>query len=253
MAKKGLSINQIKLIAAVSMLVDHIGYIIFPEVTILRVLGRLAFPLFAFCIAEGCRYTKNRLRYWLQMAICAVVFQVVAFAFTGAFGFSFRLAFYIVPMNVFGSFSVGILLCYLFDVIKTKKMDGYLLFLLTIFIVYVLSRYINFDYGFVGMLVPLSVYVFEQKQEKSAEPSLDLEPKAPASNVGKWARFLCFTLALLALSAFSGWGVQYYCLFAVPILSFYGGHYGSKKYKYWFYVFYPAHLILIYLIGLMLG
>lgn len=186
------------------------------------------------------------------MAVCAVVFQVFAFVFTGAFGFSFSLAFYIVPMNVFGSFSVGILLCYLFDFIKTRKIGGFLLFLVAIFTAYALSRYINFDYGFVGMLVPLSVYVFDQKQEKSAEPSLDLEPKAPVLNVGKWARFLCFTLALLALSAFSGWSVQYCSLFAVPILSLYNGQYGSKKYKYWFYVFYPAHFALVYLIGYLL-
>lgn len=253
MAKKGLSINQIKVIAAVSMLIDHVGYFIFPKVTLLRVIGRLAFPLFAFCIAEGCRYTRNRLRYWLQMVICAVVFQVVAIFSVGGFdAFLGGNALSLVPINIFGTFSVGILICYLFDAVKSKKGLGFILFLLVVFVVYAVSRYVEFDYGFVGTLVPLSAFVFDQKQEKTDEPRLDLEPKVPASNVGKWAKFLCFTLALLTLSSTCGWNVQYYCLFAVPILSLYGGHYGSKKYKYWFYVFYPVHLILIYAVNFLI-
>lgn len=231
MTKKGLSANQIKLIAAVSMLIDHVGYFLFPTVTVFRIIGRLAFPIFAFFVAEGCRYTKNRLRYWGKIGVCAVAFQVVTILSVGGFGapISFDVIFS-VPLNIFFTFAVAILICYLFDFVKSKKIGGFLLFLLVLFAFYALSRYVEFDYGFVGMLVPLSVFVFEEK----------------------WSRFLCFSLTLLALSATSGWNVQYFCLLAVPILSFYGGHYGSKKYKYWFYVFYPAHLILIYFVGFLL-
>ena len=59
MTKIRLNSNQLKLIAAVSMLLDHVGYFLFPTVTVFRILGRLAFPIFAFCISEGCRYTKT--------------------------------------------------------------------------------------------------------------------------------------------------------------------------------------------------
>lgn len=59
MKKIGLNINQLKLIAAVSMLVDHVGCILFPYFEIFRIVGRLAFPIFAFCLAEGVRYTKT--------------------------------------------------------------------------------------------------------------------------------------------------------------------------------------------------
>ena len=230
MTKTGLSTNQIKLIAAVSMLIDHVGYFLFPNVLVLRMIGRLAFPIFAFCVAEGCRYTRNRLRYWLQIAICAVVFQLVAVFTVGGFeAFSSLEKIFSVPINIFGTFSFGILLCYLFDYTKSKKILGFLLFLVVLFAVYALSRYVEFDYGFVGMLVPLSVFAFTEK----------------------WSRFLCFTLVLATLCAVEGWNIQYYCLLAVPILSFYGGHYGSKKYKYWFYVFYPTHLILIYFIRMI--
>ena len=229
MKKIGLNINQLKLIAAVSMLLDHVGYFLFPTVTVLRIIGRLAFPIFAFCISEGCRYTRNRLRYWLQILLCAVVFQVVAFIAEGASA----------PINIFGTFSVAILLCYLFDFIKSRKLGGFLLFGLAVFAVYALTRYLNFDYGFLGMLLPLSAYVFETKHSTDSDGQ-------DASSVGKWAKFLCFTLTLLALAGISGWSVQYFSIFAVPILSLYNGQYGSKKFKYWFYVFYPLHLVLIY-------
>ena len=230
MKKIGLNINQLKLIAAVSMLLDHVGYFLFPTVTVLRIIGRLAFPIFAFCISEGCRYTKNRLRYWLQMLVCAAVFQVVAFIAEGVSA----------PINIFGTFSVAILLCYLFDFIKSRKLGGFLLFGLAVFAVYALNRYLNFDYGFLGMLLPLSAYVFEATRSTDSDY---------ASSVGRWAKFLCFSLTLLALAGLSGWSVQYFSIFAVPILSLYNGQYGSKKFKYWFYVFYPFHLVVIYFVG----
>ena len=67
MSQKGLSGNTLKIVAAVSMLLDHIGVVFFPHVAVFRILGRLALPIFAFMIAEGCRYTKNRLRYFLTI------------------------------------------------------------------------------------------------------------------------------------------------------------------------------------------
>ena len=59
--------NQLKLIAAAAMLLDHMGILLFPRITIFRILGRLAYPVFAFMIAEGCRYTRNKLRYFLML------------------------------------------------------------------------------------------------------------------------------------------------------------------------------------------
>ena len=51
-----LTNNALKIIACVSMVFDHIGVIMFPEAMWLRAIGRLAYPLFAFCLAEGCYY-----------------------------------------------------------------------------------------------------------------------------------------------------------------------------------------------------
>ena len=54
-----LNSNTIKFIAAFFMLIDHTGIVFFPTVNVWRMLGRISMPLFAFSLAEGCKYTKN--------------------------------------------------------------------------------------------------------------------------------------------------------------------------------------------------
>ena len=68
---KGLSGNQLKLIALAAMTVDHIGVQFFPNIQLLRIIGRLALPIFAYMIAQGCRYTKNKARYLGTIAAVA--------------------------------------------------------------------------------------------------------------------------------------------------------------------------------------
>ena len=59
----GLTGNQLKLLALIAMTCDHVGLQLLPQFIILRIIGRLAAPLFAYMIAEGCRYTHDRGRY----------------------------------------------------------------------------------------------------------------------------------------------------------------------------------------------
>ncbi len=63
----GLSQNQIKLIAAAAMVLDHVGMELFPQWTILRIIGRFAFPVFSYCIWEGSRRTHHPWQYLLRM------------------------------------------------------------------------------------------------------------------------------------------------------------------------------------------
>ena len=57
--------NVLKIIACITMLLDHMGFILFPQYPIFRIIGRIAFPIFAFLLAEGCYYTKNKLRHFI--------------------------------------------------------------------------------------------------------------------------------------------------------------------------------------------
>ena len=100
----GLSGNQLKLIALVTMTIDHVGMLLFPRLRILRYIGRIAFPIFAYMIAEGCHYTRNRRKYLLSMIFVAALCQVVYFFAMGS-----------LYMSVLVTFSLSIGLIYLAD------------------------------------------------------------------------------------------------------------------------------------------
>ena len=67
----------LKIIAAAAMLADHTGLILFPSNEMLRVIGRLAFPIYAYFIAEGFRYTRNRHMYFLRIFLLGFLCQIV--------------------------------------------------------------------------------------------------------------------------------------------------------------------------------
>ena len=73
--RAGLSAMTLKYIAMATMLVDHIGYVLFPWILWLRCVGRIAFPIFAFQIAEGCIRTHDRRRYALRLLLFAVLME----------------------------------------------------------------------------------------------------------------------------------------------------------------------------------
>ena len=73
--KTNLDTDFLKLIAIVSMLIDHIGGAFFPEVGIFRWIGRLAFPIFCYCLTVGLLYTRDVKKYLLRLGVFALVSQ----------------------------------------------------------------------------------------------------------------------------------------------------------------------------------
>ena len=71
--------NFLKIIAIITMTLDHVGKIIFPEIIILQIIGRVAFPVFAYCIVVGCLRTKDFKKYFLRLIIPAFIYQFVFF------------------------------------------------------------------------------------------------------------------------------------------------------------------------------
>lgn len=232
--------NMLKLIAALAMLCDHMGLLIFPKLSILRIIGRLSFPIFAFMIAEGCRYTRSKLRYLLTMASLALAFQVVYF-----------FAMDSLKMCIFVTFSFSILIIYslqyfkkvLFDSSSTmqKKLFAFLLFLSATVAVYVLDLFISMDYDFAGCMIPVFASLMHS-DENSPEPlkKLDTVP----------VNVLMMSVGLIWL-AIVNTNIQFFSLLSVPLLLLYSGKRGNKKLKYFFYVFYPAHLVILYGISLL--
>ena len=60
-------IELLKMLALITMTCDHVGLQLFPDILIFRIIGRLAMPIYAFMIAEGCRHTRNRKKYLLLL------------------------------------------------------------------------------------------------------------------------------------------------------------------------------------------
>lgn len=81
--RQSLTGFQLKLIALVTMIIDHVGAVFFPWTDDFRIIGRIAFPIYAFLIAEGCRHTRDRRRYLTGLGLFALVSEI---PFDMAFG-----------------------------------------------------------------------------------------------------------------------------------------------------------------------
>ena len=231
-----LSGNALKILAAIFMLIDHIGLILLPSVTALRCVGRLAFPIFAFFIAEGCRYTKNKLRYFLTMLSFGVIMQIIYFAFFRIYD----------DLSVMMTFSVSLPLLFSFDYMKRmffakdvkvwKRVAAAALFVILCAAAFLVSRLLKFDYGFPGMALPLFAAVnVKCENMPQSIAKLDTLP----------VRLAIYAVGL-ALFCFNVGGIQYFALLSLLFLALYSEKRGKWRMKYFFYLFYPLHLALLY-------
>ena len=215
-----LSGNQLKILAAITMTIDHIGVYLLPQFSFLRIIGRLAFPVFAFAIAEGCTYTKNRKKYLLKILILALIFQLVYF-----------FAMHSLYQCIFVTFALSI--SNIFAIDKAKKEPKYIplaigVFALTVFLTVFMPKILpgfKIDYRFFGTMLPVMVYFGRNK----------------------WEKLLLLALGLLMLSG-TGAGIQWYSLATVPIIALYNGKRGKLHMKNFFYIYYPTHLVVIHFI-----
>ena len=221
--KLGLTNNFIKIIAIISMVIDHIGLILLNDFTPFRIIGRLAFPIFAYFISEGCFFTKNKKKYFIKVFLVGSISQIIYLIVAGDWYLNILLTF---------SLSILIISAYISFSKKEKGNIYFIAVLLSAFItVYILEIYgIYFDYGFIGIITPYIIFVAPTKEKK-----------------------ILYTAIMLILLSINPQGnyVQFFSLFALPILYFYNGKRGKFKLKAFFYLFYPIHLGVLYLINLV--
>lgn len=226
--RKFFSGNQLKIIAAIAMVIDHIGSYLFPQMMLLRIIGRLAYPIFAFMIAEGFEHSKNRRRYLMRMVAMAVLLQLV-------YGIVMKSLY----QCIFVTFSLSIALCMVADnaMKRTNPLNLILLALSVIgvwFVTTILPDALNktdfwIDYGFFGVMLPVTVFMAKTKRTK----------------------LFIFTVMLCFLWMTYGY-VQVFALMTVPLIALYNGEKGKLRMKNFFYIFYPAHMVVIYLIKLLI-
>jgi hypothetical protein len=213
---------QLKILAIITMVIDHVGLFFFPDIIWFRVVGRLSFPLFAWLIAEGASHTKNIKAYLARLLIFAVISQA-------PFYFANRLANPTFSgLNVLFTLFLGLSVI---AVIKKLK-DGWLQ-LLAVFVGLMVAAVLNTDYGTVGVLAVVFFYLFKK-------------------DVSKMVIFQTLIFAIPAAvnytqSPYVQNIIQPVCLFSLIFIYLYNGREGPKA-KCLFYVFYPLQFLIFFLI-----
>ncbi len=220
--KKGcLSSFSLKLIAILSMTVDHVGYVLLPRYFFLRGIGRLAFPIFCFLLSEGFAHTKSRPKYLLRLSAFAILSEVpFDLAFNRAwFDFSDQNVFFTLAL------SFGAIWCY--DTLLRLLDRNYLVAALSVLPFCAAAELLKTDYGMWGVLFVAAFWILREK------PIFAM---------------LAFAAVNIVLSLFDSHIIQMYALCAIPLLLLYNGKKGAVSIKYFFYAYYPLHLLAIHLI-----
>lgn len=240
---------SLKVIALVTMTIDHVGAVFFPEVLFLRIIGRISFPIYAFLISEGYRHTSNPNNYLARMGIFAVISEI-----------PFDLAFKSTPINVelfnwdsqnvFFTLFFGLLGIHLFERFKEKNMT--FVAVISAILGLILADLFRSDYKLMGVLLIYSFY-FSTRYNRlklvapafaivlmSALPPVSYSQELIESAIYNYP----FTINIYNPMD----NIQIMALVALALIYFYNGLPGYKKHKYIFYAFYPAHLSLLFLI-----
>ena len=207
--------SYIKIVAMASMLIDHIGLILFPQYSILRIIGRIAFPLFAYQIGIGVKHTRDIKKYFLRLFLFGVAIQffyAISASSIGEYPWS---------MNILFTLALGV--C----AIVSYERKWYLLLTATIVAPMLLALIgVTIDYGIYGVLLIFGMYMTRENLRN----------------------LVVFTVLLTVITCiFEKDLIQAYSLAA---LIFIAKPLSVKVKIHWmvFYLFYPLHLVIIQLI-----
>lgn len=204
----------LKILACTFMLMDHIGLAFFPSSTMLRIIGRMAFPIFAWQISIGYKNTSNIKNYIIRLSLFALISQI-----------PYMLVIRQDALNIFFTLTFGVLCIYIY-----KQTNSKVLGLLAACLILSASNILNVDYGAYGVAMIFLFYLF-------FENNLIL--------------IISQSIITMIYSVITGILMQAYCLMAIIPIGLYNGKKGPGV-RYLFYVFYPAHLLMIYLIKLLI-
>ncbi len=219
MEKRGLSQEALKIIACMSMLVDHIGSVFVPGYA-LRIIGRIAFPIYCFLLAEGAHYTHSSAKYALRLAI-GMLLSEIPYDLALKSGLTWR----------YQSVMVTLLLGYCaIEVIARCRSS--LLRLFATAGCYLLAEALNTDYGGYGVLL---IVLFSQARGQWWLQTVMLAMVAWLMN--------SFRINVMGVMI----PIEMFALLAmIPIGLYSGKKCTSGKWVQWaFYGFYPLHLAIL--------
>ena len=229
---------SLKIVALITMFLDHISYPLFGGYSYLTLAGRIAFPIFAFQISEGVIHTKNIKKYMFRLGIFAIVsqipYQLFHFKFINPNDIS---------LNVFFTLFLGLISICIYDYIKNVfsniknnklHLDKIIGIILAFFVAYI-AELLHTDYGFWGVIVVFMFYFFKENKLAMIISFITL----CIIKYGYRLIVYGFNIPTLLLGIFTASSIIF--------ISLYKGKQG-KKIKYLLYFFYPIHLLLLYFI-----
>jgi len=227
-----LSGAQLKWIAMISMLIDHIdkgillNLIIVKDYspayinvlsTIFGVLGRIAFPIFLFLLVEGFEHTRSRLKYFMSLLGFGILAEIPYDMFGSGVLFDWG------AQNMYFTLALALLVIWIIDIIRKKLVKAWAWIPIAIVISFIggfIASYLALDYHFYGIFIPVIFYIFRQIPVAGAITSYLVVIK-------EFWSFLGFLVTLC-----------------------YNGKRGQIN-KWFCYIFYPAHLLIIGLIRML--
>lgn len=233
-----MSLFALKLIALATMTIDHVGRFFFPQDIEWLLVGRLAFPIFAWGIANGYHHTSNVKKYMIRLGIFALISQI---PFTIAY---WALFYNPTVLNIFFTLLIGLFAIYAYEHIAKKWLAW-----LAIITMAILATAIPTDYGAYGVLLVVVFHITygEPRRMLAAQTILwctlfilgQLVLLTPLREIAI-ANYIPQTIT-----------VQVVALLSVGLIGLYNGVQGRNM-KWLFYWYYPVHLIILVLISLYL-
>lgn len=299
----GITAAGMKLIALIAMFLDHFAVVYLSDFmlkgdwtnlsvrteylssnegsflaitySILRIIGRISFPIYAYLIVEGLSYTSNRIKYSLRLFFFALLSEI-------AFDFAFHKQWFdFGSQNVFWTLFIGLLVISAIDYFEQDKKTENFILLREIILFFVtasgaiLAKALHSDYGMKGVIAIVMIYLIKMGSRKRAcfyaltaftaetlyryltnQTSEEIwisiclvllifiACNIPFVNV---SAVLCACLFIASLNFSS-----VYSVFAVVPVFFYNSRRG-RSLKWFFYLFYPIHLILLSLLRMFAG
>lgn len=222
------------------MTIDHLGLALFPNLLILRIIGRLSFPIFAYSLVEGYIYTQNRENYFKRLFVFAIVSMIpFAFLVNGFTKFSSTLyVFLYMPQIMFighldigFTFILGFISLITIDRIKADKRN--IFNYIGLILILALAKILGVDYGIYGVLLIILFYIFRGKKQNLIISLFIL----PITMV----HINHLTITTL---------YQCFAVLSIPIIFALKDNDVNKKVKLpktFFYVFYPVHITILWI------
>lgn len=212
----GMTTFLMKWIAVLTMITDHVGRMFFPDVHIFNIIGRIAFPLFAFLLVEGFVHTGNLKKYMLRMLIFACISEIPYDLAMQETWLEFS------RQNTIWTLTLGLLMLAL-----CRKYQYSVWAVAGIAVVCcAAAALLRFDYGAGGIVLILILYFLRDRQ---------------------WLKYL----AMLGLSVLWFGGTEIAAMISIIFMLAYNGKHG-KNMKYMFYWFYPVHLAVLFFIKILI-